>query len=112
MQPEHKSIGELAYRLWQSRGCPDGTAQQDWLDAERQLRAMQTSTRPVKPEAVDDPLKGTFPASDPPASHIPDEPPVNADAKWKAAEAARKKAPRQKSPDRSSRSNPNSDPMR
>jgi len=118
MPPEHKSIGELAYRLWQSRGCPDGTAEQDWLDAEKQL-AIQTSTRRVNPETVDDPLKGTFPASDPPASHLPDEPPANADAKWKAAEAARTKSPRQKptdrsqkTTDRSNRNNPNSDSTR
>jgi hypothetical protein len=29
----------------------------------------------------------SFPASDPPASHLPDEPPVNAQAKWDAAKA-------------------------
>jgi hypothetical protein len=96
MQPEHRSIGELAYRLWQSRGCPEGTAEQDWLDAERQLRAMQTSAGPV----------------DPPAGRQPDDPSANADAKWKTANAARKKSPRQKSPGRSSRNNPNSDSMR
>jgi hypothetical protein len=90
--PEHRSIGELAYRLWQSRGCPEGTAEQDWLDAERQLRAMQSTARPAKSEAVDESLEGTFPASDPPASHAPDKPPANADAKWKAA-AASKKSP-------------------
>jgi hypothetical protein len=75
MQPEQKSIGELAYLLWQSRGCPEGTAEQDWLDAEKQLRAMQR-------------------ASDPPASHVPSKPPVNADAKSKAAQAAPKKSTR------------------
>jgi hypothetical protein len=88
MHPEHRSIGELAYRLWQARGCPDGTAEQDWLEAEKQLR----SPRPVRgqsSEAVDDSLKSTFPASDPPASHLPDVPPANAAAKWKAAESAR-----------------------
>ena len=37
MHPDHRSIGELAYRLWQSRGCPDGTAERDWLEAEKQL---------------------------------------------------------------------------
>jgi Protein of unknown function (DUF2934) len=37
MNPDNRSIGELAYRLWQSRGCPDGTAEEDWLEAERQL---------------------------------------------------------------------------
>ena len=88
MHPEHRSIGELAYRLWQARGCPEGTAEQDWLEAEKQLR----SPRPVRgqsSEAVDDSLKSTFPASDPPASHLPDVPPANAAAKWKAAETAR-----------------------
>ena len=37
---------------------------------------------------VDEGLEGTFPASDPPASRLPDEPPRNADAKWAAARAA------------------------
>jgi LmbE family N-acetylglucosaminyl deacetylase len=41
MHPEHRTIGELAYRLWQARGCPDGTAEKDWLDAEKQLRSAQ-----------------------------------------------------------------------
>jgi len=67
MHPEHRSIGELAYRLWQARGCPDGTAEQDWLEAEKQLQASRS----------------------PPASHLPDVPPANADAKCKAAEASR-----------------------
>jgi hypothetical protein len=104
--PEHRSIGELAYRLWQSRGCPEGTAEQDWLDAERQLLAIQSMVRPVKSDALDDSLKGTFPASDPPAGQRPDQPPANTDAKWKAA-AAPKKSPR-----RSNRSNPNNDATR
>jgi hypothetical protein len=43
MQSENRSrsVGELAYQLWQARGCPQGTAEQDWLDAERLLRAKQ-----------------------------------------------------------------------
>jgi hypothetical protein len=91
--PEHRSIGELAYRLWQSRGCPEGTAERDWLDAERQLLATH----------------GTFPASDPPSSHGPDQPPANADAKRKAA-AAPKKPPRRSS--HSSGGNPDNDATR
>lgn len=87
MHPEHRSIGELAYRLWQARGCPDGTAEQDWLEAEKQL-ATSRAARPRSSESVDDSLKSTFPASDPPANHLPDVPPANAAAKWKAAEAA------------------------
>jgi hypothetical protein len=95
MHPEHRSIGELAYHLWQARGCPEGNAERDWLDAEKQLKGAQ---RPIEPRttesrasdstssnAIDSSLKATFPASDPPASQRADEPPANADAKWKAA---------------------------
>jgi hypothetical protein len=39
-------------------------------------------------DAVDVSVEGTFPASDPPASRLADEPPVNAEAKWQAARAA------------------------
>lgn len=31
-------IAQLAYALWQKRGCPDGSAEIDWLEAEAQLR--------------------------------------------------------------------------
>lgn len=41
-----------------------------------------------KSRAVDESVEESFPASDPPASRLPDEPPVNADAKWRAAAAA------------------------
>jgi len=37
---------------------------------------------------LDDAQKASFPASDPPASQIPDDVPVNAADKWKAAEEA------------------------
>lgn len=30
-------IARLAYRLWQARGCPEGSPEQDWFDAERTL---------------------------------------------------------------------------
>ena len=115
MHPEHRSIGELAYRLWQARGCPEGSAEQDWLDAEKQLQSAQRAaesrtvesltveSQRVDPQAAaearagdlkasnatDRSLQETFPASDPPASQLKDEPPANAGAKWKAAGAAR-----------------------
>ena len=41
-----------------------------------------------KSQAIDESLQDTFPASDPPASRLPDEPPSNAEAKWAAARAA------------------------
>ena len=36
---EHEAIALRAYEIWQRRGCPQGSAEQDWLDAERELRA-------------------------------------------------------------------------
>ncbi len=30
-------IAALAYSLWQQRGCPDGTAEEDWFRAEQEL---------------------------------------------------------------------------
>jgi hypothetical protein len=41
-------------------------------------------------DAIDESVVGSFPASDPPSSHLPDEPPSNADDKWQAARAAGK----------------------
>jgi hypothetical protein len=38
--------------------------------------------------AIDESVDESFPASDPPASHLPDEPPSNAEAKWDAARKA------------------------
>ena len=32
-----ENIRELAYRLWEERGRTDGHAQDDWLEAERQI---------------------------------------------------------------------------
>ena len=32
-----EDIQKIAYALWQQRGCPEGSATADWLEAERQL---------------------------------------------------------------------------
>jgi hypothetical protein len=34
-----QAIRRRAHELWQKRGCPTGTPELDWLEAERQLRA-------------------------------------------------------------------------
>jgi hypothetical protein len=34
----HENIAQLAYILWQQRGCPDGSAEKDWFEAEQRLR--------------------------------------------------------------------------
>jgi hypothetical protein len=45
----------------------------------------------AKSSSVDESVEESFPASDPPASRVPDEPPVNAEAKWEAARAAQQR---------------------
>jgi len=34
----HEDIAKLAFGLWQERGCPEGSADGEWLEAERNLR--------------------------------------------------------------------------
>jgi hypothetical protein len=34
----HEQVARLAYALWQERGCPEGTPEVDWFQAEQQLR--------------------------------------------------------------------------
>lgn len=45
--PERVSENEVAvraYELWQSRGCPIGSADEDWFQAEREVRSRRTKT--------------------------------------------------------------------
>jgi hypothetical protein len=72
---------ELAYRLWEERGRPEGRAEDDWFEAERRL---SSSDHRLASAAVDEAIYESFPASDPPSTHLPDKPPVNA-RKRKAA---------------------------
>lgn len=41
---EHEEIAKLAYALWQQRGCPDASAQADWIEAEQQLLGYSKQT--------------------------------------------------------------------
>ena len=66
---------ELAYRLWEERGRPVGRPDEDWYEAERRLRSDQHEAESA---AVDEAMRESFPASDPPSSHVPDKPPANA----------------------------------
>ncbi len=47
---EKKEIARVAYAMWQSRGCPFGSPQKDWLRAERELRRRRLAL------VLDDPL--------------------------------------------------------
>ena len=35
----HSDIAALAYELWQSRGRPEGSAEEDWFNAVKELRS-------------------------------------------------------------------------
>ena len=37
-EPIQEDIARLAYALWQNRGCPIGSAEIDWFEAEQKLR--------------------------------------------------------------------------
>ena len=41
--PAHEEIAALAYSLWEARGCPEGSPEEDWLNAERALNEHQSS---------------------------------------------------------------------
>ena len=49
-----RAIRDLAYRLWEARGRRQGHAVDDWLDAERQVKASQD---PVPLSGSDVPAK-------------------------------------------------------
>jgi hypothetical protein len=33
----YEDIAFLAYALWQERGCPEGSSEEDWFSAEQEL---------------------------------------------------------------------------
>ena len=40
----HDEIAQVAYALWEARGRAEGSPEQDWFEAERQLREPKTQT--------------------------------------------------------------------
>ena len=59
---------QLAYRLWEERGRPIGRADEDWFEAERRLRS---NAHDAESQAIDEAVRESFPASDPPSTSIP-----------------------------------------
>ena len=39
----HDDIAALAHEFWQARGCPDGSPDEDWLRAVKELRSRATA---------------------------------------------------------------------
>jgi hypothetical protein len=54
-----EQIGALAYELWQARGCPDGTPDEDWFRAEREIAGSkrvdekEVESRPSSERSID-----------------------------------------------------------
>jgi hypothetical protein len=40
---QNRIVEALAYQLWLQRGCPVGSDQEDWFQAEEELRLVQSS---------------------------------------------------------------------
>jgi hypothetical protein len=44
MNPDHSEIAALAYELWKDRGCPIGSPEEDWFQAEAELKTGNEAT--------------------------------------------------------------------
>jgi hypothetical protein len=38
LEASEEDIAVLAYKLWQARGCPEGSSQEDWFHAVAELK--------------------------------------------------------------------------
>lgn len=41
-RPLNEQIAALAHALWNERGCPEGSPQEDWFKAEQEIRKQRT----------------------------------------------------------------------
>lgn len=42
---DQAKIADRAYQRWVERGCPQGSAEEDWLEAERELTSQGATMR-------------------------------------------------------------------
>jgi hypothetical protein len=55
-----EEIRQLAYKLWQEAGCPEGSDVQNWLNAEAiwlEQQQVETPRKPVRPPRARRPRK-------------------------------------------------------
>ena len=45
---QHDQIAALAFQLWLDRGCPEGSADEDWHRAEVELKARNRRSEPAR----------------------------------------------------------------
>ena len=46
--PAWEQISERAYELWNARGCPEGSPETDWLQAEAELKREASLHVPIR----------------------------------------------------------------
>jgi hypothetical protein len=51
------AIEKLAYEYWLNRGCPVGSAEEDWIEAERSLQAAASAAQSATASSGIDPRK-------------------------------------------------------
>lgn len=44
LKKSHEVTAKLAYELWERRGCPIGSPEVDWFEAEQALQVEQTNS--------------------------------------------------------------------
>ena len=45
MAPAEQDIAKLAYALWEARGCPVGSPEEDWFRAEAELKTAPSAAK-------------------------------------------------------------------
>ena len=50
----HDDIAALAYELWQARGCPNGSPEEDWFHAAEELRSRTRNVFERREEETDE----------------------------------------------------------
>lgn len=41
LKSKHNDVRKLAYSLWLEQGCPEGSAERDWFEAEHRILAKE-----------------------------------------------------------------------
>ena len=75
------AIRQKAYELWQARGCPEGTSDEDWYAAIEALQqakeeGVQQTVTPEETPPVEEAKEAVAPAEIPPAVQETPPPPV------------------------------------
>ena len=78
----HEKIARRAYEMWQAAGCPDGTHDEHWFDAERELARAHTA--PIEKERGHPDHEPATPAAD---QHAADQQAIQAELQKKSARA-------------------------